>query len=275
MVQLALLSMALLPPCITGFVPSHHIHVWSLSVTNPKLTFRHPPSSRPNTKMRSDTSLDTPPKNSSSRSLSFWKDLPLQRRYEHAIFCVYASLGTLLLLLRTMKLFHPILVESAFAITWSSMILSISFLEAWVKFRAPFLRKHVAVDVGRHVFGALNTAELAWSTCFGFLLLRTMSVPKLRQPLRLFPMLAIIVLWMQILVVAPKLYQRAQHQIVTAMSSETLEDKSEQQALADLTQQVKDKPLPDVRWHVVYVGLEVAKLTFLLMFVFRLWTKLS
>ncbi|CEO99598.1 unnamed protein product (mitochondrion) [Plasmodiophora brassicae] len=45
------------------------------------------------------------------------------------------------------------------ACIWAGMIASISLLEAWVKFRAPFVRRHVAFDVGRFVFEALNRAE--------------------------------------------------------------------------------------------------------------------
>lgn len=56
---------------------------------------------------------------------------------------------------------HGVHVQSAVALTWSGMVLGVSFLEAWVKFRASFLRKYIAVDVGRHVFAALNAAELA------------------------------------------------------------------------------------------------------------------
>lgn len=35
---------------------------------------------------------------------------------------------------------------------WAGMILGISFLESWVKFRAPNLTKPVGLDVGRTVF---------------------------------------------------------------------------------------------------------------------------
>jgi len=33
-------------------------------------------------------------------------------------------------------------------------------MEAWVKFSTPLLERHVAFDVGRHVFVALNTVEV-------------------------------------------------------------------------------------------------------------------
>jgi hypothetical protein len=42
---------------------------------------------------------------------------------------------------------------------WAGMILGISFLEAWVKFRAPSLSKPVGLDVGRTVFRAFHQAQ--------------------------------------------------------------------------------------------------------------------
>ena len=35
---------------------------------------------------------------------------------------------------------------------WAGMVAGISFLESWVKFRAPTLTKTIGVDVGRTVF---------------------------------------------------------------------------------------------------------------------------
>ena len=276
--QWTLVSMTLLRR-VTGFAPFHQRRV-SRSVSGTLVVFAPvrttPPrrrSSRTTTTTRSEQSSENLPdqKPSSLFSIS-WKDLPLHRRHEHSIFCLYATFGTSLLLLRKTKMLHPVLVESAFSLIWASMILSISFLEAWVKFQAPFLRKHVAVDVGRHVFCALNTAELAWSTSFGFCLWQR------QNSLRAFPLVAMVALWVQILLVAPKLYTRAQHQIVQAMTGKETELQDypdEQEALVDLTQQAQDKPMPDVRWHFVYVALEAVKLSSLLMFVFRLWSRIS
>lgn len=53
---------------------------------------------------------------------------------------------------------HRVLGGLAFA--WAGLVAGISFLEAPVKFTAPSLTLAVGLDVGRHVFGALNRAEL-------------------------------------------------------------------------------------------------------------------
>lgn len=50
----------------------------------------------------------------------------------------------------------------AAALVWAGMLLGISFLEAWVKFQAPSITLEEGLDVGRHVFGALNLVEIAW-----------------------------------------------------------------------------------------------------------------
>ncbi len=46
---------------------------------------------------------------------------------------------------------------------WIGFLLAISFMEAWVKFRAESLDLPTALDVGTHVFGALNMMERLFS----------------------------------------------------------------------------------------------------------------
>ncbi len=48
---------------------------------------------------------------------------------------------------------------------WIGFLLAISFMEAWVKFRAESLDLPTALDVGSHVFGALNMVERLFSVC--------------------------------------------------------------------------------------------------------------
>jgi hypothetical protein len=49
---------------------------------------------------------------------------------------------------------------SGIAMLWIGMILAVG-LAAGMKFQAPSLTMPVALDIGRHVFGAFGTAELA------------------------------------------------------------------------------------------------------------------
>lgn len=45
------------------------------------------------------------------------------------------------------------------AFLWAGLVLGIAFLEAPVKFTAPSLTREVGLDVGRHVFAAMNRVE--------------------------------------------------------------------------------------------------------------------
>jgi hypothetical protein len=48
---------------------------------------------------------------------------------------------------------------STILLLWAGMILGISCLEAWVKFRTPNLSKEVGLEVGRTVFSAFHTVQ--------------------------------------------------------------------------------------------------------------------
>jgi hypothetical protein len=57
------------------------------------------------------------------------------------------------------------IVKYAFVLTfvWIGFLLAISFMESWVKFRAGSLDLPTGLDVGVHVFGALNWVERIFS----------------------------------------------------------------------------------------------------------------
>ncbi len=61
---------------------------------------------------------------------------------------------------RTTFPFHSLGLLSGLAFIWAGLVVGISFIEAPVKFTAPSLTLSVGLDVGRHVFAALNRAEL-------------------------------------------------------------------------------------------------------------------
>ncbi|RKD96068.1 hypothetical protein [Marinifilum flexuosum] len=52
-------------------------------------------------------------------------------------------------------------IKYGFVVTfiWAGFVLAISFMEAWVKFRAESLDTPTALEVGMYVFGALNFVE--------------------------------------------------------------------------------------------------------------------
>lgn len=166
-----------------------------------------------------------------------WKDLPLGRRHEHVNFAFFSWLDTTLLLLRRASIIGQLAVESIFALIWGSMILSIFPRGVGQVSRAPFLRIHVAVDVGRRVSSALNTAELALSTCFGLLLVVVKT--SVHRP-RILPALAILYLWAECMVVAPRLYTRAKLEIMTRVMSDLESwNARDRKAFEGLSDQVK------------------------------------
>lgn len=52
------------------------------------------------------------------------------------------------------------MVLGALCWLWAGMVLGISFLETPVKFTAPSVTLPIGLDIGRHVFGAFNRVEI-------------------------------------------------------------------------------------------------------------------
>lgn len=52
---------------------------------------------------------------------------------------------------------HPILLTTV--ILWLGFVLAISFMEAWLKFRAPGVTLPIGLSIGRLVFSVLNKVE--------------------------------------------------------------------------------------------------------------------
>lgn len=244
------------PDTVDGFlpIPSHELQ---------KLTSRRasPITQKPKTYVASLLEA----------SIFTQKDLPLNRPHERSIFYFYSCVGISLMLLWARKTLSQMHVESFLGLLWVGMIMAISFLEAWVKFKAPFLRKHVAVDVGRHVFCALNAAELALAASFW--IGRVILAPARRVRVAFVPpAVATASLLMEVLFISPKLYFRAKHKIVDAASDEQLLEE-EKAVLRKIQDEIRDKPLPPAKWHFVYVLLESAKVTSLTWFVLSTWTR--
>ena len=56
-----------------------------------------------------------------------------------------------------MRVEQPVAVATIF--TWVGLVCGISFLEAWLKFKAPGVTLPIGLGIGRIVFHALNKAE--------------------------------------------------------------------------------------------------------------------
>jgi len=57
----------------------------------------------------------------------------------------------------TLEIKHPIAFAAVYL--WLGFVCAISFMEAWLKFRAPGVTLPIGLSIGRLVFGALNKIE--------------------------------------------------------------------------------------------------------------------
>jgi hypothetical protein len=222
--------------------------------------------------------------------------LVLSRPHERSIFLFYAVASTAALCVSGAQSQSLLMyAETGVALTWASMILAISFLEAWVKFKAPFLKKYVAVDVGRHVFAALNAAELAF--CGSFWVGRVVQCYRIReatgfflrnrvyyrQPTFVLPVMATAALLTEVILVAPRLFLRAKARIVQGFDEvpvdvkDAILNEAEQRELDYISREVDERKssMPSPTWHRVYALLELLKVASLQTFVVLTWMKIK
>lgn len=121
---------------------------------------------------------------------------------------------------------------AAIAITfvWLGMVLAISFVEAPLKFRAPNVTLQIGLGIGRLVFRALNTVEVA----FAIVLLALALYGPMPTRILVALSVAFVMLAIQLIAVRPRLTRRSD--AVLAGSD-----------------------APRSRAHYAYVGLEVVK----------------
>lgn len=121
-------------------------------------------------------------------------------------------------------------VEVAITFIWLGMVLAISFLEAPLKFRAPDVTLQVGLAIGRLVFRALNTVEVAFALIIGAVVVAGPT----SVPISTAFSVAAAALAIQLVAVRPRLTRRSD------------------QVLAGLD-------APRSHAHYAYVGLEAVK----------------
>lgn len=127
---------------------------------------------------------------------------------------------------------------AAIAFVWLGMVLGISFLEAPLKFRAPGVTLRLGLGIGRVVFRALNRVEVV--LLVALLVAAGIAVaPALpATPLTVTVAVLVALLAGQLLVLRPRLNRRSDRVLAGEV-------------------------LPRSREHLVYVGLEAAKVVLL------------
>jgi hypothetical protein len=92
---------------------------------------------------------------------------------------------------------------------WAGFVCSISFMEAWLKFRAPGVSLPVGLSIGKLIFTALNRME--WVFVFLSMTLAIPHIKKLSLAFHIFTGTVTGILLMQTLWLLPQLMERADH----------------------------------------------------------------
>jgi hypothetical protein len=96
-------------------------------------------------------------------------------------------------------------VAVAITFVWLGMVMAISFLEAPLKFQAPNVTLEIGLGIGRLVFRALNSVEVAFAIVIGSVIAsRPPSVGVIAAFLVVFAALTL-----QLVVVRPRLNRRS------------------------------------------------------------------
>ncbi len=99
-------------------------------------------------------------------------------------------------------------VAVAVTFVWLGMVLAISFLEAPLKFRAPDVTLQIGLGIGRLVFRALNTVEVAFALVIVAILASASGGPAPARVAAPFAV-AIAALATQLIAVRPRLTRRS------------------------------------------------------------------
>ena len=129
-------------------------------------------------------------------------------------------------------------IAVAVTFVWLGMVLAISFLEAPLKFRAPNVSLQIGLGIGRLVFRALNTVEVAFALVIVAIVAGGTAGPT---PVRIAVVFAVAIaaLAIQLIAVRPRLTRRSDRVLAGAEG-------------------------PRSHAHYLYVGLEAVKTVALL-----------
>lgn len=99
-----------------------------------------------------------------------------------------------------------LLVIIGIALFWAGFVSSISFMEAWLKFKAKGVTIPIGLSIGKKIFKALNRVE--W--VLFFLFVAAWIYFKVRMDIRVLePLLILLILLVQTFYLLPKLNTRA------------------------------------------------------------------
>jgi hypothetical protein len=129
-------------------------------------------------------------------------------------------------------------ITIAILFIWIGFVCAISFMEAWLKFRAPNITTALGLGIGQLVFGALNKVELFLSSSIIILFLFQLKNSK---TLNLYFVIAFAILLLQTFWILPELNERA-------------------------TKIIQEIIVPKSQLHFVFIALEIIKVVCLFLF---------
>lgn len=129
-------------------------------------------------------------------------------------------------------------ITIAIIFIWIGFVCAISFMEAWLKFRAPNITTALGLGIGQLVFGALNKVELFLSSSIIILFAFRL---KNSRTLNLYFVIALVILLLQTFWILPELNERA-------------------------TKIIQEITVPKSQLHFVFVALEIIKVVCLFLF---------
>lgn len=132
---------------------------------------------------------------------------------------------------------YPLALMAVFV--WVGFVCAISFMEAWLKFRAPGINLHLGLGIGRLVFSALNKVE--WVMALIIFLNYFLGSGKDFQWIYVLFLLAFVILVTQTFYFLPVMDARAELHIQGA-------------------------EVPPSKLHFVYVFIELVKVISLIVF---------
>ncbi len=136
---------------------------------------------------------------------------------------------------------YPVAVVAVFL--WIGFVCAISFMEAWLKFRAPGVTLPIGLGIGRLVFSVLNKVEWVFAIAIGISLIKSGSLTSANAGLVYIP---VVLLLLQTLWLLPALDIRAEMHI-------------------------QGQVLTSSGLHIYYVAAEVIKVSCLFMFGIKLF----
>jgi hypothetical protein len=139
--------------------------------------------------------------------------------------------------------------------------MAISFMEAWVRLKAPLLRKNIAVDVGRHIFAALNAVEFGLAGAFWIT-----RYTKGSSNSSALPAVATAVLLLLAFFLLPMIFLRAKQKIVYEAGPLEIWMEEEKALMKLISNEISGQPLTPAKLPVAYALMEMIKAVCLLLY---------